>query len=151
MPQKLLGEIPRREVSPPDPPKGSFSKVNIRGEKNNEKNVVSYSLSPPDFAFMCVFFRRGTGLCWLAVMPQRVDGGLDGEGTSLGKEVSLQGWDQTLLGALQLPRAARQEQGEAPVLCWEENRVDFMSRACSARAGADPAPLERQYRITIVL
>lgn len=56
---------------------------------------------------------------------------------SLGKEVSLQGWDQTLLEALQLPRAARQEQGEAPVLCREEKRVDVVSRACSARAGAD--------------
>lgn len=59
MPQKLLGEIPRREVSPercaPDPPKGSFSKVTTRGEKDNKKNVVSYSLSPPDLAFMRVF------------------------------------------------------------------------------------------------
>lgn len=64
-------------------------------------------------------------------MPRRVDGGLDGEG----EQVSLQGWDQTLLEAPQLPRAARQEQGEAPALCWEENRVDVVSRACSARQG----------------
>lgn len=51
----------------------------MRGEKNNKKIVVSYSLSPPDLAFMCVF-KRGTGLCWLAVMPRRADGGLDGQG-----------------------------------------------------------------------
>lgn len=47
------GQPPERRA--PDPPKGSFSKVNIRGEKNDKKNVVSYSLLPPDFAFYVCF------------------------------------------------------------------------------------------------